>query len=138
MIVLDTDVLSALMLERPDRQVVDWLNSQADEALWTTTVTLFELRFGIEYMPAGRRRTALETAFDRNVSMFGERVLVLDVHAAMEAARIMGQRRTAGRPVDIRDTLIAGIAVSRQAAIATRNAHHFDDLPITVVNPWAA
>ncbi len=138
MILLDTNVLSALMQTRPDRTVVAWLDSQAPESIWTTSVTVFELRCGIELLPASRRRRALEAAFDVMLrDDLGGRIAVFDSEAAEEAAKLAARRQRRGRPVDLRDTQIAGIALARRAALATRNPRHFDGLDVSVVSPWA-
>jgi predicted nucleic acid-binding protein len=60
-----------------------------------------------------------------------------DSSAALEAALIAATRRKAGRPIDIRDTQIAGIALARRASLATRNVRHFSDLKVPVIDPWA-
>jgi predicted nucleic acid-binding protein len=67
MIALDTNVLSAIMQEHPDPAVAKWLDGQAIESLWITTVTIFEVRYGIELLETGRRRTRLEEAFERAI-----------------------------------------------------------------------
>ncbi len=66
------------------------------------------------------------------------RVVVFDVRAAHLAAQLAAERKNRGRPVDMRDTLIAGIALARGATLATRNTRHFEDLPILVIKPWAS
>ena len=135
MIVLDTNVLSALM--RGERQVVDWMDRQAAESVWTTSVTLFEARVGLALLPRGRRRSALEASFARVIDEDLEgRVLDFDGAAASEAAPLAAERQKAGRPVEIRDTLIAAIALARRGTIATRNVRHFADLKVPVVDPW--
>lgn len=63
MIVLDTDVLSALMRREHDPAVVAWLDEQPAESIWITAITVFEVRFGLEQLAAGRRRQQLEAAF---------------------------------------------------------------------------
>lgn len=139
MIVLDTNVLSALMRAAPDASVVTWLDNQPAESIWITGITLFEARFGLALLPKGRRRQTLETAFDRLLEDDLEnRVLDFDRAAAASSAALAAIRQRAGRPVDIRDTLIAGITQSRRATLATRNLRHFDDLTVPVINPWAA
>ena len=65
-------------------------------------------------------------------------VVVFDVRAAHLAAQLAAERKNHGRPVDMRDTLIAGIALAQGATLATRNTRHFEDLPISVINPWAS
>jgi toxin FitB len=138
MILLDTCVISALMRPQDNRQVVSWLDRQAPVSIWTTAITVFEIRFGLLAMPKGRRRAKFEQAFD---GLFQEdlegRIAGFDLAAAEAAATLAAARRRKGRPVDVRDTQIAGIAMARRAALATRNAKHFGDLP-TVIDPWAA
>lgn len=137
MIVLDTNVLSALMREGPDMPVVEWLDAQPAESVWITSLTLFETRFGLKLLPAGKRRKALESSFDALlVEDLEGRVLDFDAAAADAAAGLAASRRRAGRPVDMRDTLIAGIVMARRATLATRNVRHFADLSVPVVNPW--
>jgi len=136
-IILDTNVLSALMRSEPDTAVVSWLDDQVPESIWITSITLFEARFGLALLPEGARRQQLTARFDDLlVSDFENRVLLFDQSAARQAADLAAQRKYAGRPVDMRDTFIAGIALARKARIATRNTRHFDDLPKIVINPW--
>ena len=139
MIVLDTNVLSALMQLEPEPRVVAWLDRQPSESIWITSITLFEARMGLLLLPAGKRRQALEAALSVVLTDDLEnRVLPFDDAAAMEAAGLAAQRQRAGRPVDFRDTQIAGIVQSRRAALATRNVRHFADLSAAVINPWDA
>jgi len=136
-IILDTNVLSALMRKAPDAAVIAWLDRQPAESIWITSITLFEARLGLALLPEGKRRTALVSALARLLEENLEnRVLDFDTGAAIEAAELAAQRQRAGRPVDIRDTQIAGIALARRATLATRNTRHFMDIEISVVDPW--
>jgi predicted nucleic acid-binding protein len=138
-IILDTNVLSALMRTGPDVAVVGWLDRQPADSIWITSVTLFEARFGLALLPRGRRRRGLERAFEKVVEEdLANRVLDFDSLAAVSAARLAADRQRAGRAVDLRDTLIAGIALARRATIATRNTRHFEGLDVPVVDPWNA
>lgn len=139
MIILDTNVLSALMRTTPDPPVVAWLDRQPAESVWITSITLFETRLGLALLPQGRRRRALEAAFARLLEDdLDNRVLDFDAAAAASAAPLAADRQRAGCPVDLRDTLIAGIALARRATLATRNVRHFSDLKVPVVDPWTA
>jgi len=138
-IILDTNVLSALMRSVPDAPVIDWLDRQPPESIWITSVTLFEARFGLNLLAKGRRRQALESAFNRLLEDDLEnRVLDFDSAAAAAVALLAAARQKLGRPVDVRDTQIAGIALARRATLATRNVRHFRDLKVPVVDPWQA
>jgi toxin FitB len=138
MIILDTNVLGALMRTVPEASVVAWLNRQPADSIWITSITLFEVRFGLALLPSGRRRHTLEAAFVRVLEEDLEnRVLNFDSAAATEAASLAAARQKNGRSVDMRDTQIAGIVLARRAALATRNVRHFLDLKISIVDPWA-
>ena len=139
MIILDTNVLSALMRTAPEAAVVSWLDRQPADSIWITSITLFETRLGLALLPLGRRRRALEAAFARLLEEDLEnRVLEFDSAAATSAASLAAARQRAGRPTDMRDTQIAGIALARSATLATRNVRHFADLKVPVVDPWTA
>jgi predicted nucleic acid-binding protein len=139
MIVLDTNVISALMRREPDVTVRRWLDDRPAESIWITAITMFEIRFGIETLAEGRRRRQLEADFARLlVDDFQGRILHFDDGAAEAAAGIAAGRKPLGRVGDLRDTLIAGIVMSRKAEFATRNLRHFQDLDVPVIDPWTA
>jgi predicted nucleic acid-binding protein len=137
MVILDTNVLSALIKDEPDPVVAGWLDGQADVSVWTTVISIFEIRYGLAIMPAGRRQSLMVAAFERTIEETLEgRVLLFDHPAAEQAALLMVRRKSAGRPIDLRDTMIGGIVVAQRATIATRNVRHFSDLDAPVVDPW--
>lgn len=139
MILLDTNVLSALMLQRPDEAVIDWLDRQPRTSVWTTSITVFEIRFGLQAMPAGKRRSLLLLGFERLLNTaIQQRIASFDSAAAQQAADLMAARQKKGRPGDLRDTMIAGIVLATHATLATRNVKHFEDISSSVVNPWNA
>ena len=119
-----------------DRALVDWFGRQPRSSIWTTAITVFEIRFGLHIMEKGKKRGLLVDAFESALTMMGGRIAPFDAAAAQEAAELMAARRQKGTPVDMRDTMIAGIALTHRATLATRNTAHFEDLSITVVNPW--
>jgi len=137
MIILDTNVISALIGSRPDRSVITWLDKQPRVSIWTTSVTILEIRYGLQIMPAGKRRTALMEAFERmSAELLELRIAPFDAAAAREASDLMSIRHKLGRTVELRDTMIAGITLACHAMLATRNTAHFDDLSVPVINPF--
>jgi toxin FitB len=138
MIILDTNVLSALMRQAPEAKVVAWLDKQPRTSIWITSVTVLEICFGLQIMPTGKRSAALVEAFDEFLERLDCRIAAFDTDAAEQAAGLMANRSKRGRPGELRDTMIAGIVLSHHATLATRNTSHFDDLGSAVVNPWAA
>jgi len=138
-ILLDTNVISALMQSSPDPAIVGWLDRQPPESVWTTAITVFEVRFGLELLATGRRRRQLEEAFARALAEdFEGRVLPFDQAAAQAAGAMAAARCRADRTIGIRDLQIAGIAAARKATLATRNVRHFEGFGLAVVDPWAA
>ena len=137
MIILDTNVLSALMRHVPDPVVVSWVDRQPRTSLWTTSVTVLEVRFGLQLLPGGKRRLALMQAFDTLLEKIGQRVAGFDLDAAEQASGLMASRHKRGRPVELRDTMIAGIVLARHATLATRNTVHFQDVALPLIDPWS-
>ena len=137
MIILDTNVISALMGQRPDPAVVKWMDRQAQESLWTTAINVFEVQFELRLLPEGRRRRNLEMAFGHVITDdLDNRVLPFDELAAEMAASLDALRRRNGNQIDVKYTQIAGIVLSRRAVLATRNVRHFSDIDAKVINPW--
>jgi len=138
-IILDTNVLSALMRDPADAQVSAWLDRQDRLDVWTSSVTVFELQYGIARLAEGRQRRALDEALGALVRVdLAGRVAPLDRAAGEAAGRLAAARMARGRAVEVQDVLVAGIAVARRAVVATRNVWHFDDLETGVVDPWGA
>jgi len=138
MVVLDTNVVSALMNDPPEGKVVAWLDGQARSSIWTTSITVFEIRSGLEVMPAGKRQAKLSEVFERILDRIDHRIAVFDEQAARLAGEITSLRQKKGRVVELRDTMIAGIVLANRASLATRNVAHFADISATVINPWTA
>lgn len=137
MIILDTNVLSALMNPLPDETVLRWLNRQPAASIWTTTITLMELRYGIAKMAMGKRRQTLSQGLEQVLREEIEgRIVSFDSAAAEQAAELSALRRRKGKVVEFRDTMIAGITLATRGTLATRNTSDFEDLSVQVVDPW--
>lgn len=136
--ILDTNVLSALMQQQPDQKVIAGLDDQPAESIWINSITLFEARYGLALLAPSPRNAVLQERFEQLLlTDLENRVALFDSNAATQSAQLAAERKARGRPVDIRDTFIAGIALAQRATLATRNTRHFDDLSVPVVNPWA-
>jgi predicted nucleic acid-binding protein len=88
MIVLDTNVVSEAMKPEPNPAVRAWLNDQAAETLYLSSVTLAELLFGIATLPAGKRKDMLAQTLDGLLALFRDRVLPFDTDAARRYAEL--------------------------------------------------
>jgi predicted nucleic acid-binding protein len=138
MIILDSNVVSELMRPQPEQRVIAWLDKQPRASIWTTSVTVFEIRFGLHIMPVGKRHDAYTQGFESLLDGIDRRIAAFDYEAAQHASALMASRKIQGRPRESRDTMIAGIVLSRHASLATHNVRDFDDIPATVVDPWIA
>ncbi|AIC30270.1 plasmid stability protein StbB 2 (plasmid) [Rhizobium etli bv. mimosae str. IE4771] len=137
MIILDTNVISELLIPAPNAAVSKWLGVQHASSVFTTAITEAEILYGLRLLPHGRRRSDLETAI---LPIFNEdmsgRVLPFDRDAADVYAIIATDRRNAGRPISQFDAQIAAIAISRGASLATRNVSDFEGIGLQIINPW--
>ncbi|MEQ1718243.1 MAG: type II toxin-antitoxin system VapC family toxin [Hyphomicrobium sp.] len=138
MIVVDTNVVSALMRLDREPAVRAWLDRQPIEKLRVTAPTVFEIHYGLSALPAGRRRREMDARLaDVMADVFANKVIPLDNEAARLAGSTHAEHVTNGRNVDVADSQIAGIARLLGAAIATRNTADFTGLGILLVNPWS-
>jgi toxin FitB len=136
LIVLDTNVISELSRPKPAPDVIEWLDRQPRSSIWTTSITVFEVRFGLQLLPKSKRRLLLTSAFEGVIESMEHRIVSFDAAAASETATLMASRQQRGKPGDLRDSMIAGIVLAHHATLATRNTSHFEDLSFEVVNPW--
>lgn len=138
MIVLDTNVLSEALRAEPDARALAWLAAQPRSALFTTTVTRGELFYGIRLLPDGQRKSSLleavQAIFDKDLA---GQVLSFDNDAADFYAEIAACRKAMGKPISQFDAMIAAVAKSRGASLATRNVKDFIECGVTVINPWS-
>lgn len=136
MIVLDTNVVSEAMKPEPHPAVRAWLNNQAAETLYLSSVTLAELLFGIAALPAGKRQDRLAQTLDGLMGLFRDRVLSFDVDAARKYAKLAVTAKTGGRGFPTPDGYIAAIAASRGFVVASRDTAPFEAGGVSVINPW--
>ncbi len=137
MILLDTNVLSEVLKPAPSPAVRRWLAAQEPSSVFTTTITQAELLHGVESLPPGKRRTGLLAGVEKILNEeFEDRILPFDEEAARRFAKIVAARDAMGRPISQFDAMVAGIARSRHAAVATRNTTDFDQCGIRIVDPW--
>ena len=137
MIVLDTDVISELMKPAPEPLVVSWLRKRQPYDLFLTSITEAELWFGVELLPAGRRRTEIAVRVRATLETdFAGRILDFDRPAAKEFGRLHASLKQCGRLPGVADSMIAAIASARRFAVATRNVRDFTHAGLKIVNPW--
>lgn len=137
MIIVDTNVLSEPLRRQPSPSVVTWLDAQAIETLYLTTIGLAEVRYGIAALPTGKRKVNLAQRFEDEVlPLFRDRVLTFDESAAFAYGKLRAKTRADGRALGDFDALIAAIADSRKFIVATRDVSPFEAAGLTVINPF--
>ncbi|MCK9509883.1 MAG: type II toxin-antitoxin system VapC family toxin [Pigmentiphaga sp.] len=136
MIVLDTNVVSEAMKPEPDATLRAWLNEQAVETLYLSSVTLAELLCGMGALPAGKRKDMLDRALTDLLELFKDRVLPLDTDAARHYAGLAVTARNGGRGFPTPGGYIAAVAVSRGFIVASRDTSPYEAAGVKVLNPW--
>jgi len=139
MIVLDTNIISETMRPRPNATVVAWLDHQPAGELYLCTPVLAELHYGIFRLVDSARKATLLGVCDQIVGeVFEGRILTFDVPAAEAFGKLVAELQSEGKPITVIDAMIAAIAQSNSATLATRNTAHFIKTGVTLVNPFGA
>jgi len=139
MILLDTNVLSEPLKPGPDPTVLAWLDAQAIETLYVSTITLAEIRFGIAALPDGKRRAILGQRMEEQIlPAFADSILPFGVEATVTYAALRTRARSAGRAIGVADGYIAAIAAEHGFAVATRDTASFLAAGVPVINPWGS
>ena len=138
MILLDTHVVSEAMTREPHPRVRAWLDAQAAETLFLSSITVAELRFGIGALPTGKRKDRLAAALDDVLELFAARILSFDTEAARRYGDLAVKARAAGKGFPTPDGYIAAIADAHGFAVASRDTSAFAAAGLTVIDPWTA
>jgi len=135
---LDTNVLSELMREKPAAAVLKWFSQNTQVNMLTSTITQAEILTGIALLPGGKRRTALAVAAEQMFEQdFAGLCLPFDAAAAKNYAVIVAARTRQGHAISTEDAQIAAIALAAGLTLVTRNTKDFDNIDgVLWVNPW--
>ena len=139
MTILDTNVVSEALKPSPSRIVLEWLAAQETSEVFLTAITMAEVLAGVETLPAGKRKAKLASSIEKILTEYFQcPILPFDAQAARVYAKLVRSRNAIGRPISQFDAMIASVAFSHGAAVATRNTSDFEYCGIRVVNPWTA
>lgn len=135
---LDTNVISETMKPRPNAGVLAWLAEADEDRVFLSVISLMELRYGVERMDAGRRRSRLEEWVGHDLRLrFEKRILAIDPAVADAAGKLVARSESLGRPVETRDALIAATAETFELTVVTRNVSDFNPMTRNLLNPWS-
>lgn len=134
---LDTNVLSEPMKERPNSGVLSWLSQAIEDEVFVSVVTITELRYGVERLATGKRRERLD-GWLRNdlIARFARRILPVDLRIADACGGLMARSESLGRPLEARDAFIAATAEVHGLILVTRNISDFEPTLKAIVSPW--
>jgi len=136
---LDTNVVSEMMLPRPEPRVAAFVDRIAVEGIGLAAITIWEILNGIAGLDPGRRRDDLSKRFDALFhELFEDRVVDWTLADARACAKIMEEKRRRGEPLDdhLPDAMLAGTAACRGLAIVTRNVGEFRNTGVETADPW--
>lgn len=134
---LDTNVLSEPMKERPNSRVLEWLAQVNEDQVFMSVVTITELRYGVERIATGKRRERLDAWLRKElISRFEGRILPVDLRIAETCGGLIARSESMGRPIEARDAFIAATAEVHGLTLVTRNTSDFEPILKATVNPW--
>jgi predicted nucleic acid-binding protein len=134
---LDTNVLSELRRNKPDRKVVAFVAAQSIDRLYVSTVTLAEIRFGIELLPDAQLRIQLQDWLIHRVRpMFAERVLPVSEDVIFKWRLLVEEGRKAGHTFSQPDLFIAATALHHGLTLVSRDVGDYARAHVPLFNPW--
>lgn len=136
---LDTNVISELRRPQADRNVLAFVAAQPLEALFISSVTLAEIRFGIELVADASRRADLTDWLTNKVRpMFGQRVLPVSEDVMLKWRLMVEGGRKTGHTFSQPDLIIAATGAHHGLTVVTRDVSDFERAGVAVLNPWLA
>ncbi|GLQ12515.1 ribonuclease VapC [Devosia yakushimensis] len=136
---LDTNVLSEIRRPQPDQHVLTWLDQVDEDRTYLSVITIAEIARGVALMDEGKRKSELAQWLELDLpERFGERVLPVDTGTALIWGQLLASTRREGIGLSVMDGWIAATAISRQLTLVTRNIKDFENLPLTLLDPWAS
>lgn len=134
---LDTNVVSEWVKQRPNSGVVRWLAEIDEDRVFLSVITLAELRHGVDRLADGARRRGLDAWLRHDLPRrFEGRVLSVEPRIADRWGEVVAHRDAAGRPIGVVDAFIAATAIVHELTLVTRNAADFKSTVEQIVNPW--
>jgi len=134
---LDTNVISELVVNNPNKNVVSFLERLNEQDLYLSVITIGEIKFGIEKLKDGAKKEKLLIWLNNDLlERFEHRIIDIDVDIMLKWGYINSKLQKIGRPVPIMDALIASTALSKNLKLLTRNEKDFKDLDVEMVNPF--
>lgn len=134
---LDTCVISELIKTQQNRNVIDWVNSCAEDILFLSSLTIGEIQKGISKLPASKRKNTLQNWLDKELFVrFDRRILLIDVIVAQKWGKILSDSEKNGYKLPAIDSLIVATALANNMTLVTRNTRDMVHSGVAIYNPW--
>ena len=135
--ILDTNVISELVVGKPNSKVVAWLEKVDPDNIYLSVITLGEIKKGIEKLPASKRKNTLESWFREELLIrFHNRILPLDLPVFLTWGKLTARLEKNGTPLPAIDSLLAATALQTEFTLVTRNTGDFQPADISLYDPW--
>lgn len=135
-ILLDTCAISELRRTEPSPSFLEWFNDCNERLLYLSSITLGELRFGIDLLEAGKRKNDLLTWYAQIGLNYRGHILSPSLEICERWGSLRAERKRIGHPLSMADGLIAATALHESMALVTRNTKDFEGLGVELINPW--
>jgi predicted nucleic acid-binding protein len=134
---LDTNAVSEWTKPKPNPNLIAWFASVDEDRTFLSVITIAEIKFGVERLKAGQRRSNLESWLNGDLAArFEGRLLPVNAAVAEAWGKITASRAAVGRPIPIMDGFIAATAAVFGLTLVTRNTADFENTPAPILNPW--
>ncbi|MEM9777580.1 MAG: type II toxin-antitoxin system VapC family toxin [Chloroflexota bacterium] len=133
---LDTNILSEMVKERPNQGVISWIDSQTNADLFLSTITIAEIERGVNRLPQSQKRKVYESFLLTIIKNYGDNIIPINLDEAREWGKIMARSETIGRRLPVADAFIAATASIHDLTLVTRNVSDFEAVGLKLLNPW--
>lgn len=132
---VDTNVLSESLKRSPNQTALAWIEDN-EASLWTSTVVIGEIRFGIECLPAGERKVQLSSWLGELSQIMEGRILSYNQSVAHVWGQMQAELQRKGQAMPALDGIIAATARRHALTVVTRNVADFERAGLKVLNPF--
>lgn len=134
---LDTNIISELIAQRPNQKVLDWIDSLDPESVYLSVITVGELHKGVEKLPDSRRKQQIiEWLEEQFYLRFSDHFVPISAETMRVWGQLVARLEREGHPMPAVDSLIAASALAGNFTLVTRNTADFQHTGIALLNPW--
>lgn len=134
---LDTCVISELMKNKPEKNVIDWIENYDEDLLYISVLTIGEIQKGISKLKNKKRKNKIQFWLDNDLrERFADRILPIDIDTALTWGIIEGESEAIGLPIPVIDGLIGATAITHNLTIITRNEKDILPTGARILNLW--